>query len=305
MTNRELNETTNNMIREFVNQLGWDGDFYVSTNNFPMIFLNMTPPGKFFTAESNDLKSILERLNIDEKTKKRLLSTGVIAINKKYMNKPISPDFLATIIHEKFHARRMLLANLPYSGDDDIESMFYDEGRFVVNNTETREQYVDSAQEIFLGSHDNSRASALHYKGLSFEEKDDLQYANDKYGEKMMRQQLIDEALVELMAIVAYQLSTGKFSNIMDVLRDVRDRLGEEDVVAMANIILRHNDLDLFKWMLDPMTYQADDIHYDFFAHYTNEEDAEDIKTIINSTDILVDDDELDRLAMESRGIHY
>ena len=305
MTINELNETTNNMIKEFVNQLGWNGDFYVSTNNYPMIFLTMSPLGKFFTAKSKDLKSTLDRLNINEATKKKLLSSGVIAINKNYMNKPVSPDFLATIIHEKFHARRMLLATVPYSGDYDIESMFYDEGRFVVNNTETRTQYVDSAQDIFLGSHDNSRASALHYKGLSFDEKDDLQYANDKYSEKMMRQQLIDEALVELMSIVAYQLSTGKYSNIMDVLKDVRDRLGEDDVVAMAKIILRHNDLNLFKWMLDPLTYQAGDIHYDYFSHYINEEDEEDVNTIVNSTEILVDDDELDRLAIEARGVHY
>ena len=27
MTINELNETTNNMIKEFVNQLGWNGDF--------------------------------------------------------------------------------------------------------------------------------------------------------------------------------------------------------------------------------------------------------------------------------------
>ena len=305
MTIREIHETTNNMIKEFVNQLGLNGDFYVSTNNYPMIFLNMSPLGKFFTAESNDLKVRLEHLNIDKATKKKLLSTGLIAINKKYMNKPVSPDFLATILHEKFHARRMLLATVPYSGDDDIESMFYDEGRFVVNNTETRPQYVDSAQDLFLGSHDNSRVSALHYKGLSFDEKDDLQYANDKYSEKMMRQQLIDEALVELMSIVAYQLSTGKFNNIMDVLKDVRDRLHEDDVVAMAKIILRHNDLNLFKWMIDPITYQADDIHYDYFSHYITKEDEEDVNTIVNYTEILVDDDELDRIAMEELEIRH
>ena len=94
MTINELDETTNNMIKEFVNQLGWNGDFYVSTNNYPMIFLTMSPLGKFFTAKSKDLKSTLDRLNINEATKKKLLSSGVIAINKNYMNKPVSPDFL-------------------------------------------------------------------------------------------------------------------------------------------------------------------------------------------------------------------
>ena len=41
------------------------------------------------------------------------------------------------------------------------------------------------------------------------------------------------------------------------------------DIGYMSEIIIKHKDLELFNWMLDPITYSAGDIHYDFFGNYT------------------------------------
>lgn len=46
----------------------------------------------------------------------------------------------------------------------------------------------------------------------------------------------------------------------------------------MCEIILKHHDFELFYWMLDPIAYSKENIHYDFFADYTK-----------NDTDLLED----------------
>ena len=294
----ELRDTANNMISKLVDQLGMDGKAYVSSTKCPMMFGDLAAPGKFFTAGSPDLKARLSNLNLKPEDKDYVFNEGLIIINKDYQDMPMDSELIVTCIHEKIHANRMVLAELPYSGDNDIADYFYDDGRFVKNSREIKEKYVDPSQEILLSSIDEAKDKVDAYNDLPKNRKDDLQYANDKLEEKMDSQYKIDESLVEIMAITAYQLSTTDF-NIMEVVENLNKKYDADDIHAMTNIILRHNDLDLFKWMIDPLTYQNGNIHYDYFAHYVTDDDKEDVDVITKSEEIIIDDDELDRIAID------
>ena len=46
------------------------------------------------------------------------------------------------------------------------------------------------------------------------------------------------------------------------------------DVGAMCKIILKHQDFELFYWMLDPIEYSLENIHYDFFKDYTKNDQS-------------------------------
>ena len=310
MNINELRKVTDEILKNFVNQLGLDGEAYVSMNTCPMIYGNLEDlellldgrlAGKFFTPKSNELKGFLKYSPLSQEDKQKYFEDGLIVINSTiFKHRPADKLLLITAVHERLHSGRAILTELPYSGDEEIENYFYDEGRFVKNSEEKQESYVDPAQEVLLSSIDQSKSVVDHYNKLSFNEKDDLQFANYELGIKMDKQKEIDEALIDLMAITAYILSTGKFSNIMDAIDYISKNYKDNDEIhtntirAMANIVLRHNDLELFKWMLDPITYQVDDIHYDYFAHYTNSDDADDIDTIfegITNYDDFIDDE--------------
>lgn len=295
----ELNNNTDQMIENFVNNLGLDGKAYVEATECLMTFGNIGVPGQFLSAESPALKNLLDKSKLSDNKKNFVLNEGLILINKDYKYMPADEDLIITCIHEKFHANRMLLAHIEKSSKNDINPIFYDNGRFVANNTELIDKYIDPSQDILLESIDTSNMNVKHYEDLSDDEKDDLYFANDNYGDKLEKQYQIDEALVEIMAIVSFQLSTNKFNDIMDIIRDINDRYEGDDIHSMTNIILRHNDLELFKWMIDPLTYQNDDVHYDFFSHYVTDEDQEDVNDLYESTEIMPDDDEIDRIATE------
>lgn len=298
----ELKTVTDKIISNFVNNLGLNGESYVSSNACLMAFDKLGPiPGLFHSAESPELKSLVEKLNISQKHKDYILSEGLILLNKKYRNSTDDSELLVTCVHERFHANRMILAQVPSKATETIDPVFYDQGRFIRNSTEFEEKYMDPNQDILLGSIDDSKANVAPYQDLSKNELEDLYFANDKVGEKMNIQYKIDEALVELMAGIAYGLYIGKFKDIMDGVDYTSKHYSGDDLRSMSNIILRHNDLDLFKWMIDPLTYQNNDIHYDFFSHYINDEDKNDVKTLFESEEIMPDDDEMDRIALETR----
>lgn len=298
----ELKTVTDRIISNFVDELGLDGESYISSNDCLMAFSRLGPiPGLFHNAESPALKSFLEKLNIPQKQKDYILSEGLILLNKKYRDLPDDSALLITCIHERFHANRMILAQVPSSANENIDPMFYDQGKFVRNSTEFEEKYIDPNQDILLGSIDDSKDDVSSYQSLDDDELDNFYFANDKVGEKMNAQYKIDETLIELMAGIAYGLYIGKFKDIMDGVDYTSKHYSGDDLSSMSNIILRHNDLDLFKWMIDPLTYQNNNIHYDFFSHYVTEEDKKDVTTIIESEEIMPDDDEMDRIAIETR----
>ena len=91
----------------------------------------------------------------------------------------------------------------------------------------------------------------------------------------------------------------------MDVLKDLNDNSKKPSFRAMSNIILKHNDLELFKWMIDPLSYQVDDIHYDFFLNYVSKDDFDDINTILETEDVIIDENFLDTLKNKASDIKF
>ena len=274
------------MLKNFVDCLGFDGEYYVSSSKCPIMFANIGVPGKFYTAESKTLRSFLSKLDIDDKRKKYILSEGLILVNEKYKVKEVDDQLFITLVHEMLHSGRMILLNTQNRSNENINSIFYNNDRFEQNSGDSSPYYADMAQDIFTGSVDNSRKTINSYNNISNEEKEDMTFFDEKYGGKMYQQQIIDEALVEIMAFVAYELYINKSSNIMEFVKKVPNRYNQVDLTAMSNIILRHNDLELFKWMIDPLTYQNGDVNYDFFSNYLTKDDMDDYSMMMGANNI-------------------
>lgn len=305
MEKEKIIQIAEEMLKTLVNCLGLDGERYISANKKDNSFFDFGDAdglSMFLTAESNNLKNYLEQKKLDEKTKKYKLSEGLIVINQKYKNMPPDDDLFIKVIHEMLHSNRMLLINSQHSDNKNISSIFYDNNHFVQNSNSNRPYYADASQDILKGSIDNSKKAIEKYSNMSDEEKEDISFANPEYEDKMEQQRKIDDALVETMAIVAHQLYTKKTKNIMPIIKDINERYGGDDIHAITSIILRHNDLELFRWMLDPLSYQIGDINYDYFSHYLTAEDMADYQMLIESEEIMFNDDEFDDYIISSRG---
>lgn len=300
----ELRKISKKMISRFVDELGYDGKIYVESNKTPIMFkkIEKNAPGKFYTADSISLKVVVDNLKIPNDKKDFILNTGLIAINSFFKDEPIDDDAIVTCIHEMFHSSRMILAHVPKSHNKNLEAIISDDGRFVVDSLNYEDKYVDPNQDILTDSIDTSKLNVIKYSNLSDDEKETMYLLDEKYGDKLSKQRIIDETLIEMMSISAYLLSTDKFDNIMDIVKHLNNRSkdNDSDFYHMTNIIIRHNNLDLFKWMIDPLSYQNDDITYDYFSHYITDEDQDDVRNLYENTDLLPDyDDEIDRIASE------
>ena len=154
-------ETANKMIAKFVNNLGLDGEYYVSVNKCPKMWGNIPIDGKFISAKSPELLSILNSIKIDPEKKKIIFNEGLILLNKKYKNITNNPKTITTLIHETFHSNRMLLINAQNIINKEINPIIFYKGKYVQTNDSAVPYYADASQEILKGSIDTSR------KGIS------------------------------------------------------------------------------------------------------------------------------------------
>ena len=290
----EINNMANELLKNFVNCLGLDGNYYVSVTKTPIMFGNTFFNGRFLTARSGELKEYIAKNITDEKMKNYIYNEGLIVINKKYKKEPLDFDFITTLIHEKIHSNRMLLINSQHGYDNGVKGVFYDDGRFVQNTDSSKPYFADAAQDILNASIDNSRKTINKYASISDEERDDISFHDSEFDRKMEKQEKIDEALVETMAIISYYLYFRNTDNIFQVIKEINKRYDGDDIKAITNIILRHNDLELFKWMIDPLSYQVDDVNYDFISRYSTNDDLDDLNIIYESNECSFDDYFLD-----------
>ena len=294
----EINNMANELLKNFVNCLGLDGNYYVSFSNTPIMFDDNTIfLGKFLTARSPDLKKYIDEKIFDEKKKTYIYNRGLIVINKKYKYKPWDFDFITTLIHEKLHSYRMLLINTQHYYDNNVGGVFYDDVRFAQNTDSSKPYFADAAQDILNASIDNSRKTINKYTSISDEERMKISFDDDELYKKMELQRKIDEALVEAMSITSYYLYSRNTDNIFQVIKEINTRYKGEDIGAITNIILRHNDLELFKWMIDPLSYQVDDVNYDFISRYSTNDDLNDLNIIYESKEDSFDDYFLDDIS--------
>ncbi|MBQ6538958.1 MAG: hypothetical protein IJL76_01620 [Bacilli bacterium] len=288
---KELISETDEMLKHFIYALGFNGDEYVDSKKCPIMYGNSFAPGEFFTAGSKRLENRLNKTKLDEDKKKKILDSGLIVVDKRLKDKKPDANLFVTLIHERLHASRMILINSNNRENEDINEMFFDGDKFVPTNSLTGERYVDPQQDIILGSIDTSKQAISKYESLTPEEKDDLSLDDYMYDEKLSQQIAIDEALVETMAIIAYKSYRDGNDDLMETVEFLNKQDAGEDIHAITNIILRHGDLDLFRWMAFPLEYQENDIHYDYFNHYVDEADKEDVLSITNSEELGFNDD--------------
>ncbi len=278
---KELRKTIDEIIEGFVNALGLNGKYYVESSKCPMAFSNRIAEGKFFTPQSEDLINFLKHYNLTEEQKKIYLNNGLIAISNKYKEQPADKNFLVSCVHETFHSKRTLLINKQKDINPDYPSILFHDGHFVQNNDDTTPRYVDAAQDVLLASIDSSSNTINKYNEMPDNDKIGIYWENDVYTGKLESQENVDEALIELMSIIAVEAYT-KGKSIGETLKKVSESNLHEDLKAMSRIIIRHNDLTLFNWIIMPLEYQVGDVNHDFFANYINDEDKEDAKIIYN-----------------------
>ena len=288
---KEIKNKTNEMIKKLVNCLGLDGDYYISVTDCPIAFGNTEGISRFLTAKSPNLKSFLNKMNIDEKKKKYIFEVGLILINKKLKNVHDDKEFFVTLVHETLHSNRMLFLNSQFSETENVNSVFYDNHHFVQSSGSNKSYYADASQDILKASIDNSSKTIKKYASIPDKEKEEITFSDYNYENKMLEQYKIDETLVEIMAMTAYYLYVEKTNDIMNAIKYINETNKADDIVALTNIILRHNDLELFKWMIDPLSYQVHDVNYDYFSHYIIPDDMYDFNTIINSEELMFCDD--------------
>lgn len=304
-----IRQEANKRIIHFINLLGWDGESYISCHaKTPMTFNKMSQAGMYYLPKDRGLKYYLsKRKNITEKMYQQILNSGLILINYNYYNDPLSEDSITTAIHEIFHSNRTILTNAQSREDEEIEPIFMD-GHFTKSNNINKGHYADPAQDIFLGSIDDSQIAIEQYDDLTYDQKDDFSQDSTEFNEKLEMQNSIDEALIETMSSIAYNAYNFPQLGIMEILEKLNQKakeVGESDIEAITNIILRHNDLALFEWMIEPLYNQLDYTAYDFFSRYLKKEDLKDLSNIISfSTDNhRVNDNEIDELSQEKKSL--
>lgn len=298
---KDINELTNNMLSNFINEIGLDGNYFVSNKTCPIIFAKlMGYCGDYISPNyQNKLDMVISFLgdSIDDKAKKIIRNRGVIRVNSKYRKtSSLDPDFLITIIHEKIHSYRNLLVFDAHLHNN--QSSYLSNGNKFEQNNQNYESFnADASQEILKGSIDNSIKTIKKYKNSTLDELDDIEFNDLKLNEKMDKQQIIDEALVELIAILSYKLykykEDNKKTNIWNELEKIMNSKLDDDIKNISELILKHHDFELFYWMLDPLTYQNGDIHYDFFNYYTKN-DPEIVNKIYDFNNLGLDDGLLD-----------
>ena len=274
---KEIKDKSKKMLSNFVDEIGLDGEFYASTcNNCPVTWSNMDAVGEFITPESMRMEEILKNAKYDEKIKKLISQRGIILINKDYKQLEPDVDLFVTVMHEIIHSNRNLLLYDAIRDGSNLKAYSFKNDKFEQNSDEYGFSQGDASQEVLKGNIDTSKGTMYSYKDTISEELDDVKFT-EKKGSQMINQGKVDECLVELMSILSYKLyrnkEKGKIQDIWSVIDEIKDICDGNDIGGMCKIILKHHDLELFKWMIDPISYSQGDIHYDYFGQYTKEDE--------------------------------
>ena len=288
---REVNDLATNLMKQFVDAIGLDGETYVNSMGYPSIFLvdkNILGGIGQYVSPS-DKSAIQEILASKPLTKPQILSVkerGFIRINKEYYQEAPFKDKLITIIHERFHANRnlMLFDVVP-------DRYIADKDKLVQGDDKYVHYYSDPNQEIMKGNFDTAQKTIEEYKNKTKKEIEQIQFQNEENDTNYIYSKNVDETLVELMACLCQLLYSKPDMTIHDQLKKLSEyEITKEDdidfarLVYMSRIILRHNDYELFKWMIDPIGYSYGDMHYDFFKDYIKN-DPEELSRIFSFTD--------------------
>lgn len=291
---RDIKNMSTQMIRVFVDSIGLDGKYYAGTCNSPMFWgiPKFGNEGEFVTPGTPRLNRLLSQLKLDDKSKKIISSRGFILVNSNYRTQKVDMNLFVTVIHEMIHSNRNLMIYDATRNEKNEKAYNYEEGRFIQNTFDFDFSYVDASQDLIKGNIDNNKDDVDILNSKTTKELDDMEFASGKINEQMSNQQIIDEALVELMSILSYLLykdfENGINPDVWKYIEDASHKYEGSDIGYICEIILRHQDFELFYWMIDPITYSFENIHYDFFKDYTkNDQDL--LKMLYTSDEINMD----------------
>lgn len=276
---KEIRKETKKMLSNFLNEIGLDGEYYSSICNCPMKWeKNILGVGKYLEPGSGKLEKIIQTSGYNEKEREILNQRGLIILNQNYRQKEDEPELLVTAIHENIHSNRNLLLFDATRDNKNEKAYTFNNNKFEQNISDYSFSDVDASQEVLKGNIDTSQTTIDSYKNINSKELEDMKSSQKKIGSQMKKQKIVDEALVELIAILSYKLynhkEKGEPADIWQEIEKAKEIYEGEDIGAMSKIILKHHDFELFKWMIDPISYSQGDIHYDFFGKYTKNDQA-------------------------------
>ena len=210
---REVDKKSNEILALFIGEIGFDGEYYVSQKNCPVILDGVYGEGGYIDpGKTTQIETIIQKLGsrASDTLKKHIKEYGVIKISKDYQYVDNNnPDLLISLVHEKIHSHRNLLVFDAYL--DGKEAPYISNGESfeqVTNNYDTFN--ADPSQDILKGSINTSEVILEKYKDKSDEELAELSSEDKKQNTKMTSQGAIDETLVELMAVLSYKLYKNK-----------------------------------------------------------------------------------------------
>lgn len=292
---KQARELSKQILVNFVNTIGLDGETFISLNNCPMTWgkPKLGGVGEFVTPDSDRMHYILAHSKMDDKTKQVINSKGIIIIDQAYKSKDNDPDLYVSIMHETIHSNRDLLIFDATREKSNEKAYTYEGDKLVQSTSNYSFIHADASQDIIKGSIDDSGITVGEYDSLSNDKIESLEFASGKRDAQMSKQQIADEALVELMSVLAFKIYSNSLkginSDIWDLIAETRDHFDGEDLGVMCDIILKHNDLELFYWMIDPIGYTMGDVHYDFFKYYT-QGDQELLDQLYDSSSLDLDE---------------
>ena len=262
-------------ILNFITELGMDSEIVEETLN-PCVFIikNDLMLGNYNTPGQISEEEIIEKINNKNITSycgiKNFYDGGCIFVAR---NKDMDTmEIPYTIVHEMIHNMRNLLVHDAVNKDN-TDAYIVNGEKIDQMNDKYDDYYADASQNIVKGNIDTSRGTISKYKNMTNDELEDIEFSSY---DKLDEQTAYDETLVELMTILIFQM--GDKFNLKEALQKVANEYPSNDIKYMAKLILsKPNGIEVFKWMIDPLSY-SDDIHYDFLNNFFNTE--EDKKTL-------------------------
>lgn len=271
---KELNEKSKAMLAEFINEIGLDGNYYVQTNcKAPVTYGIPTGGvgcGEYITPHSRKMECFLKNKKFEERILNIMEERGLIVINRKYKNEEPNFDMFVTVIHEIIHSSRNLMLYDAYR-DEENSAYILNDGKLEQNTFNLDITYGDASQDIIKGKVESTHKNISKYESMNKEDIEDIIFRNDNNDDKIEKQTAVDETLVDIMAVLSYEVYNKKENNvdIWTLINKMKEKSSGRDIKAMCSILLKHKDFELFNWMLNPIEYSNGDIHYDFFEEYT------------------------------------
>ena len=286
----EAREEAMKMLAYFLDQIGIDGEYYSQMKKTPIMWGLPTwnAMGEYLLPNNEKINRLLQTGNSDKKLRNKCESDGLIVINRNFreLDKP-TKEVYETLIHESIHAGRAILLHDVFRDDKD-NSLAYTTNNGILEQNKHRmsSKYADPSQHVLKGSIDTSDETIEKYASIPSGKLEEISSYDSKIIRKMSRQHFTDEALVDLMAQLSYMMYSskeqGKVIDVWEAMEKVKksnitseqsknDNL-QKSVKEMCSIVLRHHDLELFNWMIDPIGYSNGDMHYDFFDEYTKKD---------------------------------